>query len=267
MVETEIIRAGRRPAASTFATRARPAVEIRSLGRFIVLRGSVPVPLREWQSRKARDLLKLLVVRFGRPAPRDWLLEALWPEQDPSRTRPRLSVALSTVRAVLDPGHRFETEHYVFATRETIALDTSEVRVDLEAFLTQAESSLALAGKSGRYAVERLEVAEGAYTGDFLEEDLYEDWAIGPRERARAVYLSVLRALIELAAARGEHDVVGRYALRVIERDPYDESAHLAVVAARTAERAHGEAYRAYRLYLDRMAEIDVRPAPFPRAP
>jgi hypothetical protein len=28
--------------------------------------------------------------------------------------------------------------------------------------------------------------AEAAYSGDFLEEDLYEEWAIGPREHARA---------------------------------------------------------------------------------
>src|SRR6058998_3405139 len=87
------------------------SVAIRALGRFAVLRESVPVPLREWQSRKARELLKLLVARLDRPAPRDCLLEALWPEQDPRQTRPRLSVALCTVRTVLDPGRRLDAEH------------------------------------------------------------------------------------------------------------------------------------------------------------
>jgi len=47
-----------------------------------------------------------------------------------------------------------------------------------------------------------------------LEEDLYEDWAIGARERARAVYLSVAPALNELAAARSDHEAVVRYAFR-----------------------------------------------------
>jgi DNA-binding SARP family transcriptional activator len=97
-----------------------------------------------------------------------------------------------------------------------------------------------------------------------LEEDLYEDWAIGPRERARFVYLSVARALIEVAAARSDHEAVVRYALGVLERDPFDESAHLAVVAARTAARAHGEAQRAYDVYVARMNELGVSPAPFP---
>jgi DNA-binding SARP family transcriptional activator len=254
---------------TTFAAEHSVAsVAIQALGRFSVVRGGVAVPLREWQSRKARDLLKLLVARLGRPTPREWLLEALWPEQDPCRTRARLSVALSTVRAVLDPDHHLEAEYYVSGTRETVALDTSKLLLDLEAFLEQAGSALALVRNgSAQAAVARLEATEAAYRGDFLEEDLYEEWAIEPRERTRAVYLSVVRALIELAAARSDQEAVIRYALRLLERDPFDESAHLVVVAARTAERAHGEARRAYQVYIDRMAEIDVTPAPFPQTP
>jgi DNA-binding SARP family transcriptional activator len=242
------------------------SVAIRALGGFRVFRAGMPVPLREWQSRKARDLLKLLVSRLGRPAPREWLLEALWPDEDPCRTRPRLSVALSTVRVVLDPQRRLDADHFVAATRDAVALDTSMLTVDLEAFLGKAEAALALVRRGcGGDAVAALEAAEAGYAGDFLEEDLYEEWAVGPREQARAVYLSVVRALVEQAAVRGEHEHVIRYALRLLERDPYDERAHLAIVAARTAARAHGEARRAYHLYQARMAELDVTPAPFPK--
>lgn len=244
------------------------SVAVRVLGSFGAFRDGVPVPLREWQSRKARDLLKLLVSRLGRPVPRDWLLEALWPEQDPRRTRPRLSVALSTVRAVLDPLHRFDAEHYVSATRETVAVDTRTLLVDLERFLVQAEAALALArGDPGERAVAELEAAEAVYEGDFLEDELYEDWTIVPRERGRATYIAVTRELIDLAAARADPASIVRFAMRLLERDPYDEAAHLAVIAARTAERAHGEARRAYQVYIDRMAEIDVTPAPFPQTP
>ena len=44
-----------------------PTVAIESLSRFRVLREGVPVPLGEWQSKKARDLLKMLVARRGGP--------------------------------------------------------------------------------------------------------------------------------------------------------------------------------------------------------
>jgi DNA-binding SARP family transcriptional activator len=144
-------------------------------------------------------------------------------------------------------------------------LETGRIALDLEAFLAQADAALALVRRGEeKDALVALAFAEAAYTGDFLEEDLYEEWAVAPRERARAVYLSVVRKLIELTAAREDHDAVGRYALRLLERDPYDEPAHLALVAARTAAKAHGEARRAYHAYTARMGELDLTPAPFP---
>ena len=56
-----------------------------ALGRFAVLRAGEPVPLTDWQSRKARDLLKVLVARKGLPVSREAAAEALWPGEDPSR--------------------------------------------------------------------------------------------------------------------------------------------------------------------------------------
>jgi DNA-binding SARP family transcriptional activator len=255
----------RRRRADPLDRRSGAHLAIRALGGFQVCRGGVAVRPCEWQSRKARDLLKLLVARRFRPAPRECLIEALWPGQDPSRTRSRLSVALSTVRGVLDPAHGFDPGHYVSATRETIALKTESVALDLEAFLARAEAGLALV-REGRVeeAPEPLIVAEATYRGDFLEEDVYEDWAVGPREQARAVYLAVARALVGLSVGSGDLAGASRYALRILERDPYDEPAHLSLVSARLAMRAHGEARRAYHNYRARMEEIGVAPAPFP---
>src|SRR5262249_38598853 len=105
-----------------------------TLGRFEVVRDGVAVRRDAWQSRKARDLLKLIVARRGRPAPRDWLMEALWPEQDPTRLSNRLSVALSTLRSVLDPDHRHDPDHFVAATADAIALKLCNVDVDVERF-------------------------------------------------------------------------------------------------------------------------------------
>jgi DNA-binding SARP family transcriptional activator len=62
----------------------------------------------------------------------------------------------------------------------------------------------------------------------------------------------------------GEHITASRYCLRVLERDQYNEPAHLALVRALAAAGSHGEARRRYRTYVDRMAEIDIEPRPFP---
>jgi DNA-binding SARP family transcriptional activator len=260
------VRAGAGTAAGLLlavATPARDPVRVQALGGFRVLRDGQPVPTEQWQSRKARDLLKFLVARRGRATTREQLMEALWPDEDSGRLANRLSVALSTVRAVLDPDHRFPGDRFVVADKHVVAL--AGLPVDVEEFLAAATAGLDRHARGdGPEAVAQLAAAESAYAGDFLEEDPYEDWAVPLREQARAAYLAVARTLAGLAAAGGRHDLAVRYHLRVLERDPYDEEAHLGLVATMSAAGRHGEARRRYRLYAGRMAELDVEAAPFP---
>lgn len=240
-------------------------VRIQTLGGFRVLREGRAVPLTEWQSKKARDLLKILVTRRGRPTPRDVLKDVLWGDDDPQRVAKRLAVALSTIRAVLDPGRRFPPDHFVVADADAVAVVSEHVEVDVELFLADASRGLS-ALREGRDAdaLELLESAEAAYPGEYLEEDLYEDWASPLREEARAAYVATVRALALEATGCGDNDAAVRYRLRLVQHDPYDEEAHLGLVAALSGSGRHGDARRAYHEYVGRMDEIGVEPAPFP---
>ena len=256
------------PAAGVLACLPRSdvaPVRVRSLGGFAVLRNGRPVPATEWQSRKARDLLKLLVARRGRPAPRDLLAEILWPDEDPGKLANRLSVALSIVRTALDPDRLFPPERFIAADKNAVALDLSSVSVDVEEFLADADAGLDLE-RQGRVteAHDLLVAAETTYAGDFLEEDLYEDWSIPLREEARSAYISVASALARAAVAARNHEAGIPHFLRLLERDPYDEGANLELVSALTSCGRHGEARHHYRAYVSRMTEIDVEAAPFP---
>jgi DNA-binding SARP family transcriptional activator len=62
----------------------------------------------------------------------------------------------------------------------------------------------------------------------------------------------------------GDRWAAVNYRLRVLERDPYDEEAHLGLVATLSAAGRHGEARRFYRAYVARMEELGVEPAPLP---
>ena len=244
----------------------RPPLAIRTLGGFRVLRDGVPVPHAEWQSKKARDLLKILIARRGRPTPRDLLMEALWPDDDPAKLTNRLSVALATVRVVLDPEKRFAPEHFVGGEKTAVRLELDHLTVDVETFLATAAEGLALARAGAPQAVERLAAAEASYAGAFLEEDLYEEWAEALREEAQAAYVQVARALASAADTNGDHEAAARYLLRVLECDAYDESAHLALVGSLAAAGRHGEARRFYRAYCGRMRELGIEAAPFSAA-
>src|SRR4029079_18655500 len=75
---------------------------------------------------------------------------------------------------------------------------------------------------------------------------------------------SIARSLCEPRAWGGAAAVATRYYLRILERDPYDEGAHLGLVAALVAAGRHGEARRRYGFYAAKMEEIAVEAAPFP---
>ena len=247
------------------AGRAEDApVVVQALGGFRVLLAGQPVTLSAWQSKKARDLLKILVAKRGRPVPREFLMEALWPDEDPARLNNRLSVALTTVRSILDPDRRSPPERYIQADKDSVMLDSQDVEVDVERFRADASRGLRLQSQDPEAAERFLAAAESAYIGDFLEENAYDDWAAPLREEARATYISVARALAGIAVSRRDHDAAVRYLLRIVERDQYDEEAHLGLVAVLASSGSHGEARRHYRTYRARMEELGVEPAPFP---
>ena len=170
--------------------------------------------------------------------PRDALMEALWPGEDPAKLSNRLSVALATLRSVLGP-------EVVLQMDGAVAVNLDAVAVDVEAFLADV-------------AAGALAEAERRYRGDFLEEDLYEDWAADTREEARAAYASALRGLARAAAGRGDADEAVRAQLRLLELDRWDAEAHVALIETLESSGRHGEAMRRRRAYEAAMAEIGL---------
>ncbi|MGH2854908.1 MAG: BTAD domain-containing putative transcriptional regulator [Solirubrobacteraceae bacterium] len=235
--------------------RSAPAVSIQTLGVFRVIRGGSPIPTVEWKSKKARDLLKILVAR-RRPTPRDQLMELLWPEVAPAVSGNRLSVLLSTVRDVLQlhPG----AEDPLVTSDGAVSLNRAQVSIDVEEFLAQATVALGADRAKAPDATARLVAAVAAHTGDFLEDDPYQEWTRALAEEVRTVYIALLRALAARLRDEGDTDAVVRYTLRLLEQDPYDEEAHLSLVAVLLDAGRLGQAQRHYQSYVRRMAEMGV---------
>ncbi|MEU4235047.1 BTAD domain-containing putative transcriptional regulator [Nonomuraea sp. NPDC026600] len=249
-----------------FTPVAEARVLVETMGTFRVLRGAVPVARTAWQSRKARDLLKILVSRRGAAISRERLVEILWPEQEGDTVGlKRLNVMVSTLRAVLDPAHVRPADEFVVSDEGALRLDLANVDVDVEGFLDLVGSAVQL-DQAGRpvEALARWAEAESSYGGDFCEEDPYADWAVGLREEARLAYVQAAARLATARAAEGRHDEAARYWLRLLERDRYDERAHLGLVRVLDSAGRRGDARRRYALYAERMRELEVEPAPYP---
>jgi ATP/maltotriose-dependent transcriptional regulator MalT/DNA-binding SARP family transcriptional activator len=239
------------------------ALAVRTLGGLRVIRHGEEMPYGEWRSRKARDLLKVLIARRGAPLAREALIGVLWPEESAETASARLSVTLSTLRAILDPGKEQPADHYLKSADGAVWLRTGNLDLDVETFLGEAARALAHRATGGD-PIEELATAEARYTGDFCPEDLTIGYLAALREDARATYLSVLRSLAEGYAGLADHEAAARCLLRLLAHDPYDEPAHLALVRALDRAGRYGEARRMYRGYTARMAELEIEPAAYP---
>ena len=247
---------------------AKPTMEgvrIHTLGGFGVSIFGAQVPLSAWQSKMARDLLGMLVAARGRATNREVLLERLWPGDDPAKASNRLSVALTTIRNVLDPEKEHDADWFVQADRDSVALSMERLYVDVDVFLeTAAQGMRSIQNADRDRGLVILESAEAMYLGDFVEEHPYEDWSVGLREEAKTVYVNLATVLAQADFEADDFDGAARRYLRILERDPFNEPAHLSLVRAMVHSGRHGAARRLYGIYVSRMGELDVEPEAFP---
>lgn len=243
-------------------TISAPTISIRALGVFRVFRNGVPVASSAWQSKMARDLLKILVAYRG-PVPREALMELLWPD-NPGAASKRLSVLLSTLRNVLGPPRHLSAEGPVVADRDVVWLDLDQVDLDVEEFIAVASAALDEHDKGTDQATAQLVAAEACYGGDFLADDPYQDWAVPLRDETRTLYTAVLRALLSELGDASQVDRFVRYALRLLNLEPYDEDTHLRLVRTLVEQGRCGQARSRYQEYARRMGELGVSPEPWP---
>ena len=156
--------------------KALPPPQVRVLGMFDVI--SICGRRAQWTSRKARELLKRLVAARGTALSREILMDALWPGEPPTRLGNRFSVAVNVVRRTLDPERITHTQRYVVTEGDSVRLDTDNVDVDLEHFLTLA----ARADDASRSAALMI------YRGEAFSDEPYADWAAGVRDEAAHAY-------------------------------------------------------------------------------
>src|SRR5215218_5913009 len=191
--------------------RAAVSARIRLLGDFCVQIDGREIPAAAWQRRHAAALVKLLALRPSRQLHRERVIDSLWPDLSLEEAAPRLYKAAHFSRKVLG-----RDDAIVLRGDVVSLLPGVDVDVDAVAFDAAAESALS----NGSIAA--AQAALDLHRGELLPHDLYEPWLEDARDRLRLRHQTLLRQ-----AGRWEE---------LLETDPADEEAHLAVM------RAHADA-------------------------
>ena len=151
-----------------------PLLKVYCFGPFEVYRNEELIS--NWPSLKARSIFKYLIAHKRKAVSKDKLMEIFWPKADPKAARRNLHQAIYILRHTLQEGYPdFQPilfEHGCYSLDPTLRIWVDFIEFERQ---IQAGEWLERAGRSLETAAEYSQ-AEALYRGDFLEEDLYEDW-------------------------------------------------------------------------------------------
>ena len=194
------------------------------LGPFqIALNG---ILVKTWPSKKGRSMLAYLLYNHRRPCLRDVLMEKFWPEVAPDSARNSLNVAMYGLRRLLK---RIDnSQDYILFKNESYCMNPElEINLDHENFLDFWRRAQQLERtQSLERAVSEYEHAVEVYKGEFLEDDLYDDWSTTPRAKMREAYLYALDRLSLYYLNAAHYDNVIRLCKGIIEKDNCREDIH-----------------------------------------
>src|SRR5580692_7169023 len=217
-------------------------VGIRLLGGFEATVGGRLVAADAWRLRKARTLVKLLVLADGHRMHRESLVALLWPDRDTASGINNLHQALYVARRVLASG-----SGVLFPLREDVVLLSDGVVpwLDVEAFGAACRRARETRAPGDYRSAGEL------YRGDLLPEDQFETWAEAPRDALRERRLGLLIEYAEVLSERREYAEVAEIAGAVTAADPFHEGAYRLLMTALTARGRRYEALAAF----DRLRE------------
>jgi len=253
------------PPAEVLSSVAPPSFNIYSfniycLGAFRVYHDEVLIS--NWPSRKGRSILQYLLLNRAVPVSKDVLMETFWPGGDPADTRRNLHQAIYSLRQSLRR-HQSDLQPILF-NQDTYSLNPAMTTwLDFEEFEKHAHGGRRheAAGRPDK-AMEAYSVAVSFYQGDFLEEDLYEDWPTTPRDNMRNLFITIANRLGEYYREQAEHTAAIALSQVILTKDNCNEEAHRRLMRCYTAM---GQRHLATRQYLSCVqalrVELDLAPS------
>ncbi len=229
------------------AQAAATGLRVFTLGHFAVWRGETPIPAADWSRRKSLALFKLLVSVPGHRLLRDQVLDQLWPGTAAKGAEVGLRGATHGIRRALGTsgdGHVLEVHGDSIAMAEGVAM-----WIDADAFATAATAALA------HRDVDACRSALALYGGDYLPDDVYEDWSTRRRDELAQLRTSVLIHQSRLCAEEGDTAEARSLLAAVLALDPAHEEAacRLMILLAAVGERT--EALRVFQRLRDTLRE------------
>jgi DNA-binding SARP family transcriptional activator len=237
-----------------------PSLAIFCLGPLRVIQKEKEIT--EWTSFKARDIFKYLAARPETQVPKDILIDVFWPEADIRAARRNLHQAIYSLRQTLR-GEQPEFHHVWFENERYFLNPQMDIWLDYKEFerYVVAGQKMEKVGNIDE-AMGHYETAVELYQGDFLEDDLYEDWPVIQRQNLLTQFLSVSDRLVELYLEKGQYAAAAPLCQKILSKDRTYETAHRQLMQCYLAQGLRHLAVRQYQTCVRTLREeLAIQPS------
>lgn len=216
----------------------------------------------EWPSRKGKSIFAYLAYHSNKRICRDILMDVFWPKSMRESARNSLNVAIHGLRKKLQQLDS-EREHIVFNN------DSYSINPEIEVWTDVSEfGDLWMKARS----VERIQGLEAAalyydqatsmYSGDFMSDELYEDWSTLERENLKEIFLVALEKISENRFQAGNLEETICICRAILERDICREEVYRRLMGCYQKAGRRDKALCVYRQCVRSLKdELDVEPS------
>ncbi len=249
-----------RKSTSSHSKKENPCLQAYYFGSFRISVNGTGID--HFACHKGKEILAYLLLMPNHSAFRDELMEKFWPDCSPEQARNSLNVAVHKIRKLLSknaPGIKFiefkDDRYYIHPN--------IEIQSDIQKFLAhhKAARQMELRGEQ-ESMLQEYRAATEVYTGDFMEEDLYEEWTMEYREQYREMYMQTLERLSHFYCMNGKPLTAITLAERILRNDGTRESAHRRLMFCFWRLNQRDRAIKQYQKCVEFLAkELNVQPS------
>ena len=245
---------------ATRTLRDTACMRILFLGNFqVVIRDRI---VEEWPSKKGKSIFAYLSYHSNRRICRDVLMDVFWPKSMRESARNSLNVAIHGLRKrfqQLDP----EKEYIVFSNESYSINPDIEIWTDVNEFVDlwmraqSAERSQGLETAAAFY-----DQVASTYNGNFMSDELYEDWSTLERENLKEIFLVALEKISECRLQAGSLEETISICKAILERDGCREEIYRRLMCCYQKSGRRDRALSVYRQCVRSLkGELDVEPS------